>query len=123
MSHASQEGLALWPPLPSGLVATVAKAKDAEVTMRVLIAALALTVSAASAAKAGAMTEEQVASVQAAIGAAGCTVDEIDISTRGADISARGDRYEADGVECQDGSYDMALDKDFSIVTRAKVGQ
>ncbi|MGD9501274.1 MAG: hypothetical protein AB7V40_02160 [Methyloceanibacter sp.] len=90
---------------------------------RVLIAALALVFSAASAAKAGAMTEEQVLNVQAAISAAGCTVDEIDISTRGADISAKGDRYEADGVECKDGSYDMVLDKDFAIVTRAKEGR
>jgi hypothetical protein len=38
----------------------------------------------------------------------------------GYDISAEGDRYQADDVECKDGNYDMTLDKDFKIVTKEK---
>jgi hypothetical protein len=87
---------------------------------RVSIVALTLAGLAATSACAGAMTEEQVLKVEAAIEAIGCTVEEIDISTRGTDISAEGDRFEADDVECKDGSYDMTFDKDFTIVTREK---
>jgi hypothetical protein len=89
---------------------------------RVSIVALTLALSAATA-HAGAMTDEQVLNVEAAIKAIGCTVEEIDISTRGTDISAKGDRYEADDVECKDGNYDMTLDKDFTIVTKEKEEQ
>ena len=85
---------------------------------RVSIVALALMLPAAGSAYAGTMTEEQVVNVEAAIKAIGCTVSEIDISTRGSDISAKGDSFQADGVECQDGNYDMTLDKDFNIVNR-----
>jgi hypothetical protein len=86
--------------------------------VRVFIVALTLTLSAARLAYAGAMTEDQVVNVEAAIKAIGCTVEEIDISTRGSDISAKGDSFQADNVECHDGFYDMTLDKDFNIVNR-----
>jgi hypothetical protein len=86
----------------------------------VTIAAITLAFLAATSAYAGAMTEEQVQNVEAAVRAIGCTVEEIDISTRGPDISAKGDRYEANDVECKDGNYDMILDKDFKIVNRKK---
>jgi hypothetical protein len=51
--------------------------------------------------------------VQTAIKAAGCTVDD-------SDITAKGDGYKADDVECQDGNYDMTLDKDFKITDKEK---
>jgi hypothetical protein len=62
---------------------------------------------------AAALTEEQVEGVQKAIKAAGCTVDD-------SDITAKGDGYKADDVECQDGNYDMTLDKDFKITDKEK---
>jgi hypothetical protein len=80
---------------------------------RVSIVALALAFAAATSAYAGAVTEEQVEGVQKAMKAIGCTVDDEDIKTEG-------DGYVADDVECQDGNYDMTLDKDFKIVNREK---
>jgi hypothetical protein len=43
----------------------------------------------------------------------GCTVE-------GTDITAKGDGYKADDVECKDGNYDMLLDKDFKITNKEK---
>lgn len=80
---------------------------------RILIAASALTIVAASSALAAALTEQQVEGVEAAIKAIGCTVEETD-------IIAKGDGYKADDVECKDGQYDMTLDKDFKITGKEK---
>jgi hypothetical protein len=80
---------------------------------RILIAASLLTMVAGTSVYAAALTEEQVEGVQKAIKAAGCTVDD-------SDITAKGDGYKADDVECQDGNYDMTLDKDFKITDKEK---
>jgi hypothetical protein len=80
---------------------------------RVSIAALTLVFAAATSVFAGAVTEEQVEGVQKAIKAIGCTVEDEDIKTEG-------DGFVADDVECQDGNYDMTLDKDFKIVNKEK---
>ena len=60
-----------------------------------------------------ALTEQQVEGVQTAIKALGCTVED-------SDITAKGDGYKADDVECKDGQYDMMLDKDFKITEKEK---
>ena len=60
-----------------------------------------------------ARTEQQIEGVQTAIKALGCTVED-------SDITAKGDGYKADDVECKDGQYDMMLDKDFKITGKKK---
>lgn len=80
---------------------------------RVCVLALTLAFAAASSAYAGPVTEQQVEGVQNAIKAIGCTVDDGAIETEG-------DGFAADDVECQDGNYDMILDKDFKIVNKEK---
>jgi hypothetical protein len=80
---------------------------------RIVIAASVLAMVAGTSAYAAALTEQQVESVQAAIKAAGCTVDD-------SDIMAKGDGYKADDVECKDGQYDVTLDKDFKITGKEK---
>lgn len=80
---------------------------------RLLMVTFTLVFATTAAAYAGALTEEQVEGVQKAIKAIGCTVED-------EDIEAKGDGYEADDVECQDGNYDMVLDKDFNIVNKEK---
>ena len=79
---------------------------------RFFIVAFSLMFAVATA-YAGPVTEQQVEGVQKAIKAIGCTVDDANIETEG-------DGYEADDVVCQDGTYDMTLDKDFNIVNKEK---
>jgi hypothetical protein len=82
--------------------------------MRNFIAASAIAlVTAGSAYAKSALTEKQVEGVETAIKAIGCTVEEND-------ITAKGDGYKADDVECKDGQYDMLLDKDFKITEKKK---
>jgi len=82
--------------------------------MRNFIAASAIVLVAAGSAYAkSALTEKQVEGVETAIKAIGCTVEEND-------ITAKGDGYKADDVECKDGQYDMLLDKDFKITEKKK---
>jgi len=73
---------------------------------RILIAASVLTLAAAGSVYAAALTEKQVEGVEAAIKALGCTVEETD-------ITAKGDGYKADDVECKDGNYDSAVGQGF----------
>ena len=80
---------------------------------RIVIAASVLAMVAAGSAYAAALTEQQVEGVQTAIKAAGCTGDD-------SDITAKGDGYKADDVECKDGNYDVTLDKDFKITDKEK---
>ena len=80
---------------------------------RLLIAASAIALLAATSAYAAALTEKHVEGVETAIKAIGCTVEETD-------ITAKGDGYKADDVECQDGNYDVTLDKDFKITDKEK---
>jgi hypothetical protein len=80
---------------------------------RLLIAASTIALVAATSAYAAALTEKQVEGVETAIKAIGCTVEETD-------ITAKGDGYKADDVECKDGQYDMLLDKDFKITKKDK---
>lgn len=80
---------------------------------RIIIAASALALVAATSVYAAALTEQQVEGVQTAIKAAGCTVED-------SDISAKGEGYKADDVECKDGNYDVSLDKDFKITGKEK---
>lgn len=82
--------------------------------MRSFIAAPAIALVAAGSAYAkSALTEKQVEGVETAIKAIGCTVEKND-------ITAKGDGYKADDVECKDGQYDMLLDKDFKITEKKK---
>jgi hypothetical protein len=80
---------------------------------KILLAASVVTLAAAGSVYAAALTEQQVEGVEAAIKALGCTVEETD-------ITAKGDGYKADDVECKDGNYDMLLDKDFKITNKEK---
>ena len=80
---------------------------------RIIIAASAFALVAATSVYAAALTEQQVEGVQTAIKAAGCTVED-------SDISAKGEGYKADDVECKDGNYDVMLDKDFKITGKEK---
>lgn len=87
--------------------------------MRIIIAAAALALLASTSAHTPAyaadeaLTEEQVEGVQKAIRAMGCTVadDEIEMENGG---------YEADDVICDDGKYDVYLDKDFNVTKKVK---
>lgn len=80
---------------------------------RFMIVAFTLVFAGATSAYAIALTEEQVEGVQKAIKAIGCTVED-------EDIKSKGDGYVADDVVCEDGTYDMVLDKDFKIVNKEK---
>lgn len=62
-----------------------------------------------------ALTEEQVEGVQNAIKGmgAGCTVEDTN-------IDAENGTFEADDVICDDGRYDVYLDKDFKITKKVK---
>ena len=80
---------------------------------RFCIVAISLMFAVAGSAYAAALTEQQVEGVQKAIKAIGCTVED-------EDIEAKGDGCVADDVECQDGNYDMELDKDFKVVNKEK---
>jgi hypothetical protein len=81
---------------------------------RVLIAASMIALASAMSVSAkSALVEKQVEGVETAIKAIGCTVEEND-------ITAKGDGYKADDVECKDGQYDMLLDKDFKNTKKEK---
>jgi hypothetical protein len=80
---------------------------------RIIFAGCILACGAATSVYAAALTEEQVEGVEAAIKAMGCTVEETD-------IAAAGDGYKADDVECEDGNYDVTLDKDFKVTNKEK---
>jgi hypothetical protein len=80
---------------------------------RLIIAASAFALVATTSVYAAALTEKQVEGVQTTIKAEGCTVED-------SDISAKGDGYKADDVECKDGNYDVLLDKDFKITGKEK---
>lgn len=80
---------------------------------RIIIAASAFALVAATSVYAAALTEQQVEGVQTAIKAAGCTVED-------SNITAKGEGYKADDVECKDGNYDVSLDKDFKITGKEK---
>ena len=60
-----------------------------------------------------ALTEEQIEGVQKAIKAMGCTVEDTE-------IEAEGKGYEADDVICNDGQYDVYLDKDSNVTNKVK---
>ena len=83
--------------------------------MRIIVAAAALALLASTPAYAEdeALTEEQIEGVQKAIKAMGCTVPDDE-------IEAEGDGYEADDVICEDGQYDVYLDKDFKVTNKVK---
>ncbi|MGH6736040.1 MAG: hypothetical protein ACRECX_08170 [Methyloceanibacter sp.] len=84
--------------------------------MRILAAALALTfVTAGSVYAMEALTEEQVEGVQQAIKGmpGGCTVEDTNIEMENGG-------YEADDVVCEDGRYDVYLDKDFKVTKKVK---
>jgi hypothetical protein len=78
-----------------------------------IVASIVALASAGSVHAKSALTEQQVEGVEAAIKALGCTVEE-------SDITAKGDGYKADDVECKDGQYNMTLDKDFKITGKEK---
>jgi hypothetical protein len=59
------------------------------------------------------VSKEAVAGVQKAITEAGCTVE-------GSDITAKGDGFKADDVQCKDGQYDMLLNKSFKTTNKSK---
>jgi len=81
---------------------------------RILCAASIFAIASAATVYAkSALTEQQIEGVQTAIKALGCTVED-------SDITAKGDGYKADDVECKDGQYDMTLDKDFKITGKKK---
>jgi hypothetical protein len=83
--------------------------------MRTIVVAAALAFLASTSAYAAkeALTEEQIEGVQKAIKAMGCTVEDTA-------IEAEGQGYEADDVICDDGQYDVYLDKDYKVTNKVK---
>ena len=85
--------------------------------MRIIVAAAVLSLMASTSAYAAmeALTEEQIEGVQKSIRAMGmgCTVEDTN-------IEAEGSGYEADDVICDDGQYDVYLDKDFNVTKKVK---
>ncbi|MCC6713400.1 MAG: hypothetical protein IT344_08565 [Candidatus Dadabacteria bacterium] len=87
--------------------------------MRYVISTLALTALLFAAAPAPAadrdVTAAETASVAEALGGEGCALsEEVEIGGEGV--------FEADGVVCEDGNYDVELDADFNILSKVKVG-
>ncbi|HML95719.1 MAG TPA: hypothetical protein PKC29_09850 [Thermodesulfobacteriota bacterium] len=59
-------------------------------------------------------TAAETASVAEALGGEGCALsDEVEVDGEGV--------FEADGVVCEDGNYDVELDADFNILSKVKV--
>jgi hypothetical protein len=83
--------------------------------MRIIVAAAVFAVLASTSGYAAdeALTEEQIEGVQKAIKAMGCTVPDDEIEMEGSG-------YEADDVICDDGQYDVYLDKDFNVIKKVK---
>jgi hypothetical protein len=84
--------------------------------MRIFATALTLSfLTATSAFTMEALTEQQVEGVQQAIRGMGmgCTVEDTNIEMEGTG-------YEADDVICEDGQYDVYLDKDFKVTKKVK---
>jgi hypothetical protein len=79
--------------------------------MRIFIATLAPVFAASISAQAGEASAEAKAGVMKALTAIGCTAGEIEDEDGG---------YEADDVKCEDGQYDITLDRDFKIVNKEK---
>lgn len=84
--------------------------------MKYAISMLALTVSlfAADASYADRKaTAAETASVAEALREHACVLsEEVEVKSSGA--------YEADGVACEDGNYDVELDADFNILSKVK---
>ena len=79
---------------------------------RTFISMLALIFAASISAQAAEeASPEAKASVTKALEGAGCTGDA---------IKAEGDGYFVNNAKCQDGKYDITLDKDFKIVDKEK---
>jgi hypothetical protein len=79
---------------------------------RTFIATFALAFAASISAQASApVSADAKASVTKALAEIGCTSEDID---------AEGDLYFADDSTCKDGTYDITLDKDFTIVKKEK---
>jgi hypothetical protein len=83
--------------------------------MRTIVAAAAIALLASTSAYAAkeALTEEQIEGVQKTIRGMNCTVEDTN-------IEAEGSGYEADDVICDDGQYDVYLDKDFKVTKKVK---
>jgi len=83
--------------------------------MRTIVTAVALSllVSTSVYAAKEALTEQQIESVQTAIKAMECTVEDDNIEVEGSG-------YEADDVICKDGQYDVYLNKDFTVKNKIK---
>ncbi len=59
-------------------------------------------------------TAAETASVAEALGGEGCALsEEVEIGDEGV--------FEADGVVCEDGNYDVELDADFNILSKVKI--
>ena len=83
--------------------------------MRILAAAVALTLVAAASSHADdrALTQQEIEGVQNAIKAMGCTVADSEIEVE------RGG-YEANDAICDRVQYDIYLDKDFTVTKKVK---
>lgn len=83
--------------------------------MRTIVTAAALSLLASTSVYAAkeALTEQQIESVQTAIKAMECTVEDDNIEVEGSG-------YEADDVICKDGQYDVYLNKDFTVKNKIK---
>lgn len=86
--------------------------------MRYVISTLALAAllfaAGAGAAADRDATAAETASVAEALGGEGCVLsDEVEVDGEGV--------FEADGVVCEDGNYDVELDADFNILSKVKV--
>ena len=78
---------------------------------RVFIPTLALAFVASISAQAHEPSAEAKADIVQALAEIGCTSDDMEVE---------GDGYKADDAKCEDGRYDITLDKDFMIVRKEK---
>ncbi len=80
---------------------------------KICMTALALLLAAGTAAYAKGLPAEAKAGVTKALTEMACTVEADD-------ITAKGDGFKADDVQCKDGQYDITFDKDFKVTNKKK---
>ncbi len=79
-----------------------------------ILALVALFFAAAGASSADRdATAAETASVAEALGGEGCVLSEV------VEVDGKG-IFEVDGVVCEDGNYDIEMDAEYNIVSRAK---
>jgi hypothetical protein len=82
--------------------------------IKILSAAIALTLAGGISAYAADASAEAKAAVEKAIVETGCSMDVDD------DVEADGDGYKTEDVQCKDGQYFMTFDKNYKLTGKKK---